>query len=64
MKNIIKRISILSMLGFGGGGTGTALGGAAGLVVSGGTLEPGGIEPGNGSKYHVFTSPQVGCFWW
>jgi len=25
--------------------------------ASGGTLEPAGIEPGNGYKYHVFTSP-------
>ena len=41
--------------GFGGGGLGLA--GGSGVVVSGGTIEPGGIEPGNGSKYHVFTSP-------
>lgn len=29
----------------------------SGFAVSGGTLVPAGIEPGNGYKYHVFTSP-------
>ena len=51
-----KESPILSLLGLGGGAGGN-LGGGGGLVVSGGTLEPGGIQPGNGEQYHVFTAP-------
>jgi hypothetical protein len=49
----VKQSPILSMLGFGGGGTGTALGGGgASFSASGGNAE----YELNGYKYHVFTS--------
>ena len=54
-----KESPILSLLGMGGGGTGTTLGGSGVAKIgsaSGGTLVPAGITPGNGYKYHVFTS--------
>ena len=53
----VKQAPILSMMGFGGGGTGTTLGGAAGgsgIEASGGQQD--GITPGNGYKYHTFTA--------
>ena len=51
------------MLGFGGGGTGTALGGGAGgsgIVASGGDVN--GLAPGNGYKYHTFTTTGAATF--
>ena len=59
----VKESPILSMLGFGGGGTGTALGGAAGgsgIEASGGQQD--GITPGNGYKYHTFTTTGAATF--
>ena len=56
----VKQAPILSLLGFGGGGTGTALGGGSvpgGQKATGGTIDSSGIAPGNGYRYHTFTSP-------
>jgi len=53
MKDFFKKESpILSLLGMGGGGTGTALGGGSvdTIKASGGSI----VEPGNGFVYHVF----------
>ena len=46
----VKQSPILSLLGFGGGGTGTAIGGGGSGAASGGTVH----TPGNGYNYHVF----------
>ena len=46
----VKQSPLLSMLGFGGGGTGLAIGGGGGATASGGTVH----TPGNGYNYHVF----------
>ena len=50
----VKQSPILSMLGFGGGGTGTALGGSGEPFTASGGNIANGIEPGNGYKYHTF----------
>ena len=54
----VKESPILSVMGFGGGGTGlTQAGGATPITASGGNQSPGdGLAPGNGYKYHTFTS--------
>lgn len=52
----VKQSPILSMLGFGGGGTGNALGGAATAAFSASGGNVNGLAPGNGYKYHTFTS--------
>ena len=50
----VKQSPILSMLGFGGGGTGTSLGGAGGAAAKG----SGGVIEVNGSyTTHTFVSP-------
>ena len=54
----VKESPILSLTGFGGGGTGISLGGAAGAVAGPFTVTGGDtvLTPGNGNKYHVFIS--------
>ena len=54
-----KESPILSLLGLGGGiGGGLAGGGGGGgISASGATVTAEGITPGNGYRYHVFTSP-------
>lgn len=49
-----KERPLLGMAGFGGGIASRLVGGVAGSV-SGGNVD--GLEPGNGYKYHTFTSP-------
>ena len=58
----VKEAPILSMLGFGGGGTGTTLGGAGGGGIQASGGDQNGIEPGNGYKYHTFTTTGAGTF--
>ena len=55
----VKEAPILSMLGFGGGGTGTTLGGAGGGGIQASGGDQNGIEPGNGYKYHGNLLPLV-----
>ena len=54
-----KESPILSLFGLGGGiGGGLAGGGGGGgISASGATVTAEGITPGNGYRYHVFTSP-------
>ena len=54
----VKESPILSLTGFGGGGTGISLGGAAGAASGPFTVTGGDavLTPGNGNKYHVFVS--------
>ena len=58
----VKQAPILSMMGFGGGGTGTALGGAAGSGIEASGGQQDGITPGNGYKYHTFTTTGAATF--
>lgn len=57
----VKQAPILSLLGFGGGGSGTALGGGGGgsLDASGGTVYE---DTANSRKIHVFTFPNSDNF--
>ena len=58
----VKQAPILSMLGFGGGGTGTTFGGPTGVTqqATGGDQEF--ITPGNGYAYHTFTTTGPSTF--
>ena len=47
-----------SRFGFGSGGGATGDSGPFGpLTLTGGSVNPGGLQPGNGYTYHTFTSP-------
>ena len=49
-----KEKPLQGLMGLGGGSASPLVGGAAPIDASGGNID--GAEPGNGYKYHVFTS--------